>query len=297
MELRFKNSNLSAKSRFVIAGVLYCIAALVQWNFTSGFFRLFGVILAAIALPFLAVKSFSTKPNDQGLENWRAVSMKEINRILKNSNEIKKVSIPAWYYKFSAVSVLIFILIVVVSFFVGSISNAIGFVFLDLLLCFIPVLFFGSISKWKPTDLLKKLSLMKPIFNATLPHGVKLIPFIRFDEDDKGLPVPEDVKFSYEILAKKNELNMVQFQLAWNDGPNGTVPYLYAVYLFSKKGSLYSSIKILYSGKFIIEDSDQEDENSNYQALVVRQRTSDGGYFTDENDRELLVGFVLKTLQ
>jgi hypothetical protein len=92
--------------------------------------------------------------------------------------------------------------------------------------------------------------------------------------------VPEDVRLMVEPKRKPEDFVGVQIQAAINKGPNGEVPYLYAVILTKGKAGTYRKMRGLgVSGYEVEAGGDVE-----YGSIVVRQSTSGTGYATKPSD-------------
>ena len=89
-----------------------------------------------------------------------------------------------------------------------------------------------------------------------------------------GLP------YTIELRRNPEDFVGVQFQIAVNSGPNGKVPYMYAVFLCRGKGKSFRSISEMDFGSFIVEPGGDEE----YGTVVVRQQTTGTGYHTDSSD-------------
>ncbi len=72
----------------------------------------------------------------------------------------------------------------------------------------------------------------------------------------------------------------IQMQIAVNKGPNGKVPYMYAVFLCRGSGVSFQKISKMDFRAFIREPGGDEE----YGTIVIRQKTDSGGYHTTPLD-------------
>ncbi len=237
---------------------------------------------------FLAVKKFSNKPADQGKEEWKTVTMTEIDRVLDRLRRVQKTKIPFVYTGGLAV------LATLLTFFLcfNALKNgspARAFIILDLYLIFAPVLYFARIKKWYPTELAGKLAAYQPVFSYNFPDKVKLSPSLRFDEDENGKKIPEDLRVTIRPSVCPPDFLGAQFHLAYNTGPNGKVPYMYAVFICKGEGTSWHSFKKMRFDKFITETS--AEKTSEYSTVVLRLDTKcrSDGYHTKPADIARLI--------
>lgn len=80
-----------------------------------------------------------------------------------------------------------------------------------------------------------------------------------------------------EPRRKPEDFLGVQLQVALKNGPNGTVPYLYAVFHCRGKGPTFEAVSGMDFGDLIGEIAGDDE----YGYVVVRQQTSGGGCRTD----------------
>jgi len=289
MENRFKHLKLALKARLVAAGVLYGSAVVLQIALNS---RLAGLPLVAVAWYLLALRPATNKPRDKGLEEWRAVSDGEVARIADNLSQSKKlrnsVAGPAVLKSLLLAGMLFASLVVSFD------SPRAGLVLFDLALFCLPGLFFGGVRAHVPFEFDLKLARFVAAMNVPRPDGFVLTPYLRFDEDDQGRDVPEDLRLMLEPKRKPADLVGIQFQASINKGANGNVPYMYAVVLTKgRNGPAYGRFKTMSARGFEVEAGGDDD----YGTIVVRQDTGGGGYHTSDDDCERLMGLMIKALQ
>jgi hypothetical protein len=174
--------------------------------------------------------------------------------------------------------------------FVGVGSSRLAAVaFLDAAVLLPPFAFSGNVSLWTPRELAMKMACLEPLAGAEPEGGAIVVtPYLRLDKDKEDRRIPEDVRLMVEPRRKPADFLGAQFQVAINNGPNGAVPYLYAVFLCRGKGPTYQAVAKMDFDDFI----DEPGGDKEYGYVVVRQRTSGGGYHTDPGDCRRLYALV-----
>jgi hypothetical protein len=149
---------------------------------------------------------------------------------------------------------------------------------------------------WTPAELKMKMDAFRAVVSAAekADASLKLVvtPYLRLDKDKEGRQIPEDVRLLIEPRRKPEDFMGVQFQVAVNNGPNGAVPYLYAVFLCKGKGRSLSRFSSIRAEGFEVEPG----ADGEYGFVVVRQETSHGGYHTSPEDCNRLVEVVAEAL-
>ena len=301
----FKYFRLSRAARLVLTGVLYAAALTVQY---LSLVPIAGIPLFLLAWPLLMVKAVSNKPDDQGFEEWKPVSMTEVDRLydnLKKSKQLKPVQMaksgcPAVMIGIFVFGFLMIFINVIGGFLINFGSGKMLFwLIADIIVMFIPVIFFGNVKVFIPRELDMKATSFYGLLAQPLPSGAMYTPYFRFDKDEKGKPIPEDMRIMLELKRKPDDFMGVQFQIAINNGAHGAVPYMYAVMLTRGQGSSYNrvitaakTLKKRASGFEIEAGGDKE-----YGTVVIRQKTGGGGYHTDESDVLRLKDLVLEFLK
>jgi hypothetical protein len=299
MKPEFSHTGFSAKFRFALAFIFYALVALLQIFIVKGG-RFAGIALLIVPLWFLKAKNFTNKPSDQGKEEWKPVSMNEVDRLINKIRSFKKAKIPVIYG--SVFAVLSIILSFFILFFLGIVygANAV-FVYIDLYLIFIPCLWFARVKRWYPRELAEKLDAFSPIINTRLPETLKLSPMLRFDEDEQGLPAPEDFRLMIGPKSGKGPEDLLgaQFQLTFNKGPNGQVPYMYAVFITRGMGKTWAALKKLNILDYVIEWNSSKEGDEVYGAVVLRLDTNSrsDGYHTKRADVQNLAFNVVHALE
>lgn len=289
MENRFKFFKLSLSARLIAAAALFAAAVAAQILSAS---TLAGMPPVVAAWFLLALKSASNKPHDTGLEEWRAVTDGEVARIADNLARSKKLR--AGISGANVLSGILFTIAIVPSFMASLWSSRVGLVIFDLCLFCLPGLFFGRVSAHIPFEFDQKLPRFIAVMNVPRPEAYLLTPYLRFDKDDKGRDVPEDLRLLLEPRRKPADLVGVQFQASINKGANGNVPYMYAVVLTrGTTGPTYTLLRAMKARGFELEAGGDPD----YGTIVVRQGTGDGGYHTTNDDCVKLMTLMLKALE
>jgi hypothetical protein len=289
----FRFFKLSLASRLALAGGLFAAGAAIELAMRGG--PLFPGLLVVLSgwLP-LMLKRATNKPEDQGLEEWRPVPMAEVDRLDDGLRESKKLrkrtsSVSAGLALGLGIPVLLIFLGVSAAagrtdvYLVGA--NAAAFL--------APALLFGRVKVFVPSEIAMKMPCFRAMLAESLPPGVAAAPYIRFDKDKSGADVPEDLRLLYELKRPPADLVGVQVQAAINNGPNGAVPYMYAVVLTKgRSGPSYDVARRVKSPGFEIETGGDDE----YGTVVMRQETDGGGYETSPSDCAKLLALCLKVL-
>lgn len=240
--------------------------------------RIPGLILVALAaLIPLATRVWTNKPKDQGEEEWVAASSAEIDRLVDNFKQTRSLKIPAWYRAGSGIGCsvalgILFILIIV--------NAGPGWVVANVLFILFPLLNFLTIQLWVPREFEMILGAVHAFMGVPTPKNQVLTPYLRLDRDDKGLRVPESARLLLEPRRKKDDLVGIQVQAAINNGPNGAVPYLYAVVLTKGEGPSWRIASAFKVKGYEVESGSSEEGGQVWGTVVIRQRTARGGYHT-----------------
>ena len=97
----------------------------------------------------------------------------------------------------------------------------------------------------------------------------------------------------------RDELLGVQFQITYNNGEHGRVPYVYAVFITKGQGKIWQSLKGISYANWVTESGSSTEGNTVYGTVVLRQNTGrrSDGYHTRESDVRELIGNVAKALE
>ncbi|MBN2444235.1 MAG: hypothetical protein JXJ04_22935 [Spirochaetales bacterium] len=260
--------------------------------FLPSFFILSLVVMIGGATLIMA-RNYRNKPMDLGFEDWKPATTKEFQRIEQNLTMTKKISYP-FIYK-GGFGVFIFVILGIVAFF-SFMSEKLNILILVLDFCiiFFPVSWTGKVDLWTPIQLKMKMERFKTVLNVAETSAPELIvtPYLRLDKDKTGRQIPEDVRLMIEPKRKPPDFIGVQIQVAINNGPNGAVPYMYAVFLCKGKKKTYELLKQEDFGVMVKEPGGDDE----YGFIVIRQKTGGGGYHTDSEDCKTLFMVVKEKL-
>jgi hypothetical protein len=276
---------LAAFAGFAALGFAAQIAIPGGWGFIPG------LLLMVPGVMFLAARNFNNKPMDIGKEDWQPASVLEFERIKSNLQLTRQKRFAVIYRPAfgRAIAIALFILAIVGRRGLG------GMVFADALVLLIPFLFTGNINLWTPQELAFRMRVFEPILASAPPEGGDIIvtPYLRLDKNKEGQQIPEDIRLMVEPRRKPADFLGVQLQVAVNKGPNGSVPYLYSVFLCKGKGSSYEMLSGMRFGDYVKEPGGDKD----YGYVVVRQKTSGTGYHTTDADVRRLYEMVTAKLK
>jgi hypothetical protein len=285
----YRVKGLGTPSRLLVFAACAAAGVAVQ-VFLPGLFLL-GTALLALPLALLAARPWTNKPDDQGEEDWQPAGIAELDRIADAFRSSAKIRIPFWYRPFSGLPLTI--ILGFLTAFSAPLDGRISLVFLDVLLLLWPTLHFLRIKIWIPRNLEMSMRCVLAALSAELPPGVVVTPYLRLDRDANGLRIPEDVRLMVEPRRSPDDLVGVQVQCTINNGPHGPVPYLYAVVLTRGKGPTWRIAAALRPSGFEVESGGEGE----YGTVVLRQKTSGGGYHTDEDDCRRLMRVAVEFLR
>jgi hypothetical protein len=254
---------------------------------------LFGALLMVPGLVLVWIKSYRNKPIDLGFEDWQPVSADEFARVQNNLELTKEKRFSAFYKTGFGVFILIILVLLVPVSWIFS-TGPLPLFFLDAAILLLPVLFGSNVRLWTPKELAFKMHGFDTIVKNEQTEGGDIIitPYLRLDKDKEGRRIPEDIRLMVEPRRKPEDFLGVQFQIAINNGPNGPVPYMYAVFLCKGKGTTFGKLEKEDFGSMVTEPGGDE----KYGCIVVRQQTSGTGYHTKDTDIRNLFSLVKKKL-
>ncbi|MCX7024088.1 MAG: hypothetical protein NT080_05640 [Spirochaetes bacterium] len=288
---RFRYFKLPLPLRLILTLGLYVCGVLVQIGWEGGFLP--GCVLIVLGWFPIKLKRITNKPKDQGREDWRAVGSVEVDKLLDTMKESKllrkKLGRRTGVRVLFVVAVCAAMIACVMAESVRGMLAA-----FDLFLMAFPAVFLGGVTVFVPGELDMKLQAFLPILGAEpRPDGVIGVPYLRFDQDENGLDIPEDVRCMLELRRPPADFVGIQFQAAINNGENGAVPYIYAVVLTrGKEGPAWNAISRMKASGFVVEKGGDD----KYGSLVVRQNTEGGGYHTTADDVGKLYDVMLAVL-
>jgi len=251
-----------------------------------------GLLVMLPGVVLMWMRNYRNKPLDLGFEDWQPVTAAEFNRVRANLSATRKQKFSPMHR--GGLGVLLVCAAGALALFVGIGSGGmVGIAFLDAAVLLLPFAFSGNVSLWTPHELAFKLACLEPLA-ATEPEGGRIIvtPYLRLDKDKEDRRIPEDVRLMAEPRRKPQDFLGAQFQVAINNGPSGPVPYLYAVFLCRGKGPTFQAVSQMDFDNFIREPGGDKE----YGYVVVRQRTSGGGYHTKPEDCRRLYALVRERL-
>ncbi|MDP3177124.1 MAG: hypothetical protein Q8M76_04420, partial [Spirochaetaceae bacterium] len=223
----YKVFRLGTGSRLVLAGSLWAAGTVLELALSPALLPGIALVLAGW-IP-LMLKKATNAPEDQGLEEWRPVTMAEVDRLddgIRQTKKLRKKTIDA--RSVAALAVGLPVLVVAVIAAVASGRGDLAFVLANGAAFLFPALAFGRIKVFSPRVIAMKMPCFRAALSVPLPAGAAVAPYIRFDKDKAGLDVPEDLRLMLELKRPPADFVGIQIQAAINKGPNGEVPYLYA---------------------------------------------------------------------
>ena len=314
MNVEFLHTKLPLRARYGVAIVLYLLAFLLQAPIIRvgilPIIRLAGLGLLLASLWFLKVENFSNKPKKNNASaanaeegNWMPVPMAELDRLQDTVRITKKVKIPLIYRSsFTAVATflsvfLLFPLTIVAIIFTDA--SFIGFfIGIDLYLLFIPFLWYARVEKWLPA-VSESIDAFGPVLGAKLPKPMQLSPLLYYVGEE-----PRDIRLmlvpgSDARQDIRDELVGAQFQITYNKGPKGSVPYMYVVFITKGMGRIWESLSMLQFARYITEPGSSTEGDVVYGTVVLRLDTKSrsDGYHTKESDVQALLKMTVSALE
>jgi len=281
----FRFLKLGVASRLVLSGGLFAAGIALELAIRETFLP--GILVLIAGWFPLMLRKATNKPDDQGLEEWRPVPMSEVDRLDDGLRESKKLRRrTANYGAGLALGLGVPALLVALFASYASDRTDVAFVVANAAALLVPALLFGRVKVFTPSEIAMKMPAFRAILSDDLPEGVIVSPYIRFDKDVSGGDVPEDLRILLELKRPPADLVGIQVQAAINNGPNGAVPYLYAVVLTKgKAGPSYGIARRFNHDGFEVEAGGDKD----YGTVVLRQSTEGGGYETTPDDCRALM--------
>jgi hypothetical protein len=288
MEMKFAVSKLPFGARLALFVAFAVGGAAVQFLVPGAGGVFLGLLVMVPGVVLMWMKNFRNKPLDLGFEDWQPATAAEFNRIRSNLSATRKQRFSPLHR--GGLGAMLVVVAGALALFVGLGGNSLtGIAFLDAAVLLLPFAFSGNVSLWTPRELAFKMACLEPLAGAE-PEGGEIIvtPYLRLDKDKENHQIPEDVRLMVEPRRKPADFLGAQFQVAVNNGPNGAVPYLYAVFLCRGKGPTFDAISRMDFGNFV----DEPGGDKEYGYVVVRQQTASGGYHTDPADCRRLYALV-----
>ncbi len=290
MKIEFVLFKISLPRRLLLFVIIEILGIFCQFNVPGGPF--FGTIIMIFGAVLISAKNYTNKPFDIGLENWKPVSENEFNRIKSNLQMTKTIKYPFYFRPVFGVFIIVIFIFLVFMLFVIEADSLILFA-LDIMIILFPPFLTGMVTLWTPYDLKLKLSRFYTVLEeAKKDEKIIVTPYLRLDKDKKGRQIPEDIRFMIEPRRKPDDFIGIQIQVAINNGANGAVPYMYAVFLCKGKGRSYNALTTMDFKNYVNEPGGDEE----YGYIVIRQKTGGGGYHTTNNACINLYSFVKERL-
>jgi hypothetical protein len=286
MDKEFRFFSLGLPARLVLSGFLFALGAALELLLPGASFL--GLAVAAGGWFPLMLTAASNKPDDQGFEEWRPVSAAEFDRIDDGLRKSARLRLRLGFSPSLLLTIVLLPALVILAVAAGSGGRGdLSYVALTALVLFTPFFFFGRVSAFLPQEMALKMPCFRAVLATEPPEGVVISPYLRFDKDKKGADIPEDMRLMLELKRPPEDFVGIQLQAAVNKGPNGEVPYLYAVVLTKgKKGPTYAAARALKRHGYHVEAGGEGD----YGSVVIRQETGGTGYETKPGDCEELAG-------
>jgi hypothetical protein len=289
----FRLFSLSVSARYALSACLFSAGSALGLIWPQLTFA--GFALAASGWFPLFLKGATNRPDDQGLEEWRLVSMAVFDRLEDSLKEVRSLrremrSFPSALIGFLAIGAIAVALVASAAAGRGDVAYLAGFA----AVFFLPGIFFGRVSVFRPKEIAQKESSFVAFLSERPPEGLTVVPYIRFDKDSKGRDVPEDLRFLIEAKRPPADFVGIQVQAAINKGPNGEVPYLYAVVLTrGREGPSYEAARRFRASGYEVEEGGDDE----YGSVVIRQQTGNGGYCTTPHDCTRLAKVCYEALE
>lgn len=293
MQDDFRYFKLGFLSRLALAGGLFAAGIALELALRAGMFFP-GIVLVVAGWFPLMLKKATNKPDDQGLEEWRPVPMAEIDRLddsLRESGKLRKKTRSVSSGLALGLGIPAFLIFLGIA--AATERTDAYFVGVNAAVLLVPSILFGRVRVFTPAEIALKMPCFRALLSEKLPEGVAVAPYIRFDKDKSGADVPEDLRLLFELKRPPSDLVGIQVQAAINKGPNGEVPYMYAVVLTKgKAGPSYDVARRVKSSGYEVEPGGDE----GYGTVVIRQETGGGGYATSPEDCKKLLRVCSKVL-
>ena len=293
MEMKYVIAKVALPGRLAALAAFAAAGLAVQVLLPGGFGFLPGLVIMVPGLIFMAARNFKNRPMDIGQEDWQPASVREFDRIKSNIQLTREKSFSVIYR--SGFGWFIAVVLVVLSIALFTAERRLGaLVCADAFVLLIPFLFTGNVSLWTPQELASRMQVFEPILSSETAEGGDIIitPYLRLDKTKEGQQIPEDIRLMVEPRRKPADFLGVQLQVAANTGPNGSVPYMYAVFLCKGKGATYQALSALRFDDYVREPGGDKE----YGYVVVRQQTSGTGYHTTADDVRRMYVMVRKKL-
>jgi hypothetical protein len=292
MQVSYMIPKMPLPARLVVFAGFAALGAAVQ-VIVGSYGVIPGAMLMIPGIIFVWARNYRNKPVDLGFEDWKPASAAEFDRVKTNIAMTREKKYSVIYRTGFGVFILVTLVTLAFFFFVTDL-NLLALLFFDAVILLLPFLLSGNVKLWTPKELAFKMHGLEVIVKNEPTEGGDIIitPYLRLDKDKEGRQIPEDIRLMVEPRRKPADFLGVQFQVAINNGPNGAVPYMYAVFLCKGKGETYQKLSAQDFRGFIHEPGGDKE----YGYIVVRQKTSGTGYHTTDADITRLYALVKKEL-
>jgi len=279
--------------RLVLFGLFAAAGLALQALVPGGYGFLPGILVMVPGLLVMLMRGYRNKPMDLGQEDWQPASVREFDRIRSNLQQTRQKRYSVIYR--SGFGWFIAVVLAILALAIGGAGRRLGaLVCADALVLLVPFLLSGNVRLWTPQELAFRMRVFEPILATEQAEGgdIVITPYLKLDKDKEGHQVPEDIRLMVEPRRKPADFLGVQLQVAVNNGPNGKVPYLYSVFLCKGNGPSFQRVSRMDFGDYVREPGG----DAEYGYLVVRQRTTGGGYHTTDADVHRLYAMVKEKL-
>ena len=293
MEMKYVIPKVSFPARLLALAGFGAAGMALQVLVPNGFGFLPGAVVMVPGVLFLIARNFRNKPMDIGQEDWQPASVREFDRIKSNLQLTRQKTFSVIYRSGFGWFIAIVLAVIAAVLAMGDARFAALAAF-DFLVLLVPFLLTGNVSLWTPRELAFRMRVFEPILSTEQAEGgdIVITPYLRLDKDPQNHQIPEDIRLMVEPRRKPKDFLGVQLQVAVNKGPNGNVPYMYAVFLCRGKGETYQSLGSMRFDDFVKEPGGDKE----YGYVVVRQQTSGTGYHTTDSDVRRLYEMVKEKL-
>ncbi len=294
MEMRYVIPRVVFPARLAIFALFAAIGFALQILLPGGAGFFLGTVLMVPGLLFLSAHGFRNKPMDIGKEDWQPASVREFDRIKSNLQLTRQKRFSVIYRSGFGWFIAVVLAGVSIILAMSDLPFA-ALVTFDALVLLVPFLLTGNVKLWTPQELAFRMRVFDPILSTEQAEGGDIIitPYLKLDKDKEGHEIPEDIRLMVEPRRKPADFLGTQLQVAVNKGPNGSVPYMYAVFLCRGKGATFQKLSAQRYEDFVKEPGG----DAEYGYVVVRQKTSGTGYHTTDGDVRRLYELVKDKLE
>lgn len=279
--LNYRFMKLGTNARLVVFASFAAAGILLQLYYAGNPYP--GLVVMALPLFLLMAKPWTNKPDDQGEEDWQRSGSQELDRIADAFAQSRKIKLPILYR--SGGGIVFSAVLLALAFLGGGQRSLPGIIAMDAFVLFWPVFHFIKVKLWVPREFELIMHAIQAARTEPVPEGISLVPYLRLDRDKDGLRIPESARLMIEKRGMSDDLLGIQIQVTINNGPNGPVPYIYAVVITKGQTQAWRKASDFSAHGFLVE----ADGSGDYCTVVVRPVTSGGGYHsTPDTCRKLM---------